>query len=222
MSFSMGKEPLFSKRNFTIELKIETWINLISLWVTRLRHYLNITQLILHWLLNGKHQSKRYFSNSINKNQNCRCYNQNSGELGMHSKKLCKRKNVENWDIGFTSNDTRYKIEPSRKDKHMPRFFRLIYSFLLKTVEKLIYRHTGDDVSVNSIHQDQYAYQAGKSGKLSIHMFMEGIERALCSSEIVLWTFLDIKEHLTILHLTLLPETQEMMESNMKMDNLHD
>lgn len=66
-------------------------------------------------------------------------------------------------------------------------------SFLLKTMEKLMVRHIGDSVlKKHPLHQNQHAYQIGKSTETVLHNVVTRIERLTKFKKISLGAFLDI------------------------------
>ncbi|GJQ65412.1 hypothetical protein Trydic_g7522 [Trypoxylus dichotomus] len=66
--------------------------------------------------------------------------------------------------------------------------------FLLKTLEKIINRHLRDlALDRLPLHENQYAYQSGKSYEQVIHELARGAEIAIGHKEIALTTFLDIE-----------------------------
>lgn len=59
--------------------------------------------------------------------------------------------------------------------------------------KKLLDKHMRDDVLPDRpLHQDQYAYQAGKLTETALHQLAQRAEHALQTKEVLLWTFLDI------------------------------
>ena len=77
-----------------------------------------------------------------------------------------------------------------------PKDFRpisLTY-FLLKTMERLVDRFLRDEVlTLQPLHPNQHAYQAGKSVETALHQLVERVEKALDQQEIALGVFLDIE-----------------------------
>ncbi|GJQ68238.1 hypothetical protein Trydic_g19333, partial [Trypoxylus dichotomus] len=67
-------------------------------------------------------------------------------------------------------------------------------SFLLKTLEKIIDKHLRDSALGRlPLHENQYAYQSGKSCEQAIHELARRAEIAFRHKEIALATFLDIE-----------------------------
>jgi ribonuclease HI len=86
--------------------------------------------------------------------------------------------------------------KPGRKDYSEAKSFRPISlsSFLLKTMEKLIDRHIRDTVlSRAPVHQNQHAYQPGKSTETALHALVSRAERAIHRRQYALGAFFDIE-----------------------------
>jgi hypothetical protein len=67
-------------------------------------------------------------------------------------------------------------------------------SFILKTLEKLLDRHTRDGVLVETpLHQNQFAYRGGMSTETALFQVVHRLEKSLSHKEIALGAFLDIK-----------------------------
>jgi hypothetical protein len=67
-------------------------------------------------------------------------------------------------------------------------------SFLLKMMEKLVDRHIRDGALKNyPLHQNQHAYQTGKSTETALHHVVTRIGSATEHKEIALAAFLDIE-----------------------------
>jgi hypothetical protein len=65
---------------------------------------------------------------------------------------------------------------------------------LLKTLEKLLYRHIRDGVFVEkSLHQNQFAFRAGMSTDRALFQVVHRLEKSFKYKEIVLGAFLDIE-----------------------------
>jgi hypothetical protein len=63
-------------------------------------------------------------------------------------------------------------------------------SFLLKTMEKLVDRYIRDDVMrISPLHQNQFAYQTGKSMENALHNVVTRAENAMEHKEIALAAF---------------------------------
>jgi hypothetical protein len=86
--------------------------------------------------------------------------------------------------------------KPSRSSYCGPEDFRPISltSFLLKTMEILVDRFLRDEVlTIQPLHPNQHAYQAGRSVETALHQLMLRVERALDQQEIALGIFLDVE-----------------------------
>jgi ribonuclease HI len=69
-----------------------------------------------------------------------------------------------------------------------------ITSFMLKTLEKLIDRYIRETVLISRpLHQNQHAYQAGKSTETALHQLVSRIEVALDQGQYAMCAFLDIE-----------------------------
>jgi hypothetical protein len=67
-------------------------------------------------------------------------------------------------------------------------------SFLLKTMEKLVYRHIRDGaLRIYPLHRNQHAYQRGKSTETALHNVVIHAEYAIDHKDIALGAFLDIE-----------------------------
>lgn len=83
-----------------------------------------------------------------------------------------------------------------KRNSEEPKSYRPISltSFLLKTMEKVINIHLGNEVlSKNPLHKNQYAYQSGKSTETALHNLVTKIEKALNEKEVALCAFIDIE-----------------------------
>jgi len=70
-----------------------------------------------------------------------------------------------------------------------------LMSFILKTLEKLLDRHTKDGVLVERpLHQNQFAYREGMSTEMALFQVVHRLEKFLKHKEIVLGAFLDTEE----------------------------
>jgi hypothetical protein len=57
-------------------------------------------------------------------------------------------------------------------------------SFMLKTMEKLVYRHIRDEIlGLRTPHEYQFAYQPGRSTETALHHMITHIEEAVENSE---------------------------------------
>jgi hypothetical protein len=82
------------------------------------------------------------------------------------------------------------------KTLNQAKFLRPIslMSFVLKTLEKVIYVHIRDGVLVEKpLHQYQYAYRAGVSTETVLLQVVSRLERSLTNKEVALGAFLDIE-----------------------------
>jgi hypothetical protein len=69
-----------------------------------------------------------------------------------------------------------------------------LLSFLLTTMEKLVDRHITDSaLKEYPLHQNQHAYQTGKSTETTLHNVVTRTENATAHKDIALGTFLDIE-----------------------------
>jgi hypothetical protein len=67
-------------------------------------------------------------------------------------------------------------------------------SFLLKSMEKLVERHIRDDSLMEyPLHQNQHAYQTGKSTETALHNVVTRIEYAIEHRDMALGAYLDIE-----------------------------
>ena len=67
-------------------------------------------------------------------------------------------------------------------------------SFILKTLEKFLDRHTWGGVLVeNPLHQNQFAYRGGMSMETALFQVVQRLEKCLEHREIALGAFLDIE-----------------------------
>jgi len=83
-----------------------------------------------------------------------------------------------------------------RMDYILVKSFRPIslMSFLLKTAERLVDIYIrGDTLTRYPLHNNQHAYQAGKSTDSALHILVGKIEKALNNNEYNLGVFLDIE-----------------------------
>ncbi|GJQ87255.1 hypothetical protein Trydic_g8767 [Trypoxylus dichotomus] len=88
---------------------------------------------------------------------------------------------------------TSKKYNPSYTEAKSYRPISLT-SFLLKTVEKIIDNHLRDSaLGKLPLHENQYAYQSGKSCEQAIHELARRAEIAFRHKGIALATFLDIE-----------------------------
>jgi hypothetical protein len=86
--------------------------------------------------------------------------------------------------------------KPGRHSYSGPRDYRPISltSFLLKTMDRLVYRYPRDDtLALVPLHSNQHAYQAGKSVETALRQLVVWVEKALDQQEIALGAFLDIE-----------------------------
>jgi hypothetical protein len=86
--------------------------------------------------------------------------------------------------------------KPGRNSYCGPRDFRAISltSFLLKTMERLVDRFLRDEVlTLEPLHPNQLAYQAGKCVETALHQLVVWFEKALDQQEMALGVFLDIE-----------------------------
>ena len=86
------------------------------------------------------------------------------------------------------------KVKPGRNSYSGARVFRPISltSFLLKTMERLVYRYLRDEALAQvPLHPNQHAYQAGKSWETALHQLMVRVEKAIDQQETALGVFLD-------------------------------
>jgi hypothetical protein len=87
--------------------------------------------------------------------------------------------------------------KPGRNSYCGPKDFRPISltSFLLKTLERLVYRFLRDEILASQLlHPNQHAYQVGKSVETALHQLVVRIEKALDQQQVALGAFLDIEE----------------------------
>jgi hypothetical protein len=67
-------------------------------------------------------------------------------------------------------------------------------SFILKILEKLLDRHIRDGVLVSKpLHQNQFAYRAGKSTETALFQVVHRLEKSLKYKETALGAFLDFE-----------------------------
>jgi hypothetical protein len=86
--------------------------------------------------------------------------------------------------------------KPGKLDYTEAKAYRPISlsSFLLKTIEKLVDRHIRDGtLKIHPLHQNQHAYQIGKSTETALHNAVTRIENAIKHKDIALGAFLDIE-----------------------------
>jgi Reverse transcriptase (RNA-dependent DNA polymerase). len=86
--------------------------------------------------------------------------------------------------------------EPGKPSYTKTKAYRPIClsSFLLQTLERLVNRHTRNDVlGRNPLHNNQHAYQLGISTDTELNSVVSTTEKALQTQEIALGAFLDIK-----------------------------
>jgi hypothetical protein len=85
--------------------------------------------------------------------------------------------------------------KPGKLDYAEAKASRLISlsSFLLKTMEKLVDRQIRDGaLKEYPLHQNQHAYQTGKSTETALHNVVKCIENSIEHKDIALGAFLDI------------------------------
>jgi hypothetical protein len=86
--------------------------------------------------------------------------------------------------------------KPGKPDYTKAKAYRPISlsSFLLKTMEKLVYRHIRDGALKNyPLHRNQHAYQTGKSTETALHNVVTHTESSIEHKEIALAAFVDIE-----------------------------
>jgi hypothetical protein len=86
--------------------------------------------------------------------------------------------------------------KPVRNSYSGPRDYKPISLtlFLLKTTERLVDRHQGDEVlALVPLHPNQHAYQAGKLAKTALHQLVVWVEKVLDQQETALGIILDIE-----------------------------
>jgi ribonuclease HI len=82
--------------------------------------------------------------------------------------------------------------KPGKKDYSEPRAFRPISltSFLFKTLEKLVYKHIKDNLS---LHNNQHAFRQGRNTESALSFTIDYIEKSILRKQYALAVFLDIE-----------------------------